>query len=253
MRARLQQPWMEPSSLRRALSWVGPATLVDEVDLRVWRKLSMGALVWQVPARPMDAVAPIGASVSAWALAARWRPRGRVTDEPASWPLALDGHQQRQQRHRGPHGVAHGPADDLRGGEHEHGGQARPALACGDGGDVGQPDAVRRGCLQALSQQLGCHGQAMAAVSRAGPMPPASPRPDAVLAHRPPDPATAAPTTLGAAPRRMHARAAAATHGGAPRCAGSRPRDGGWRWCGGSGVGRAKRGIGWPRLRARGP
>lgn len=45
--------------------------------------------------------------------------------------------------------------------------QGEPALASGDVGDNGQPDAVRRGRLEALRERIWLHGQGVAAVGGA--------------------------------------------------------------------------------------
>jgi len=64
-----------------------------------------------------------------------------VVNKAGAGSLPLRGHDQGGERQLGAPVIAHGPADDLSRRAVEHGCQAPPSLAGGDGGGAGQPDA----------------------------------------------------------------------------------------------------------------
>lgn len=101
--------------------------------------------------------------------------------------------------------VAHGPTDDLAGGEIEHSGQVEPALAGGQVGDVRQPDCVGQGGREELLQEVGGDRQIVTAVGGAGSEPMPCQGPDAMLAHQALHPPAAGRSSLRAQGR-VHPR-----------------------------------------------
>jgi len=136
--------------------------------------------------------------------------------------LPLCGHHQCGERQLGSHMVAHRPAHDLAGRQVEHGGQIQLAFTGRDIGDVGEPDPVRRGCREALRQQVRRNRKIMTAVGRAGPEPAPGQRADAVPAHQPLDTATATPMAIRPQGG-MHSRRPVSPLGGASGAAGHHP------------------------------
>lgn len=68
--------------------------------------------------------------------------------------LPLCSHYQCCQRQLGSHMIAQGPTDDLARRQIKDRLQRQPALAGSDVGDIGQPDPVRRGRREALTEQV---------------------------------------------------------------------------------------------------
>jgi hypothetical protein len=112
--------------------------------------------------------------------------------------LSLGCHQQGRRGQLGAQMVAHRPADHLARRQVEHGGQVKPALVRGYVGDVAEPNLVRRGHLEVLSEQVGRNRQAVAAVGGNGAEAARGNAADAVPAHQALDPATTGGATLGA-------------------------------------------------------
>src|SRR5271170_9067 len=87
--------------------------------------------------------------------------------------------------------LAHRPAHDAAAEQIEHHGQVQPAFASRDIGHVAGPDRVHRGHGEVAREQVGGDRQSMVAVGGAYAKTPLAARPDAVLPHRPLDPALA--------------------------------------------------------------
>ena len=77
--------------------------------------------------------------------------------------LALHRHDEGLEGEPDPHVIAHRPADHLARGEVEGGGEIEPALACWNVGQVAEPNAVLRRCLETLGQKVRRDRQMMAA------------------------------------------------------------------------------------------
>ena len=108
-----------------------PSSLVDELDLVVVEEaLHRGINVTTAGSAHGGRRLHVGELVSV-GLGRVLTAAIQVADEaiPRSFPLGR--HHQGGLRQRGPHVVAHGPTDDLAGGESEDGRQVEPALASG--------------------------------------------------------------------------------------------------------------------------
>ena len=72
------------------------------------------------------------------------------------------------------------PANHLAGRQVEHDRKIQPAFAGGDVADIGEPDAVGRGCVEPLGEQVRRDRQVMTAIGRAWPEASTGQRADAV-------------------------------------------------------------------------
>src|ERR1700688_3098693 len=92
--------------------------------------------------------------------------------------------------------IGHCPADNPAAVQVHDGGQIKPALIGLDVGNVGEPDAIRRGSDEVPIQQVRSDRELVTAVSRAHPPWPRHDGPDAVTAHQSLDAAAAHPAAL---------------------------------------------------------
>jgi hypothetical protein len=135
-----------------------------------------------------------------------------MVDQAAARPLRRDGHRQGCQGQVGAQMVLHRPADNPAAIQVHDGGQIEPAPIGLDVGDVGEPDAVRRGSYEVPIQQVRGDRKLVPAVGGPHPPWPRHDGPDAVMAHQSLDAAAARPAALGLQ-FDMDARAAIASTG----------------------------------------
>jgi hypothetical protein len=77
-----------------------------------------------------------------------------MVDQAGVRPLRRDGHLQCCQRQAGAQMIGHRPTHDPAAVEVHDGGQIEPSLIGLDVGDIGEPDAVRRGRCEVPLKQV---------------------------------------------------------------------------------------------------
>jgi hypothetical protein len=121
-----------------------------------------------------------------------------MMEETGTWPAALKGHGQGRQRQFGAHMIPHRPADHLATEQIDHDGEIQPSLVRSDVGEIGGPDAIRRGWVKVALQAVGRDRPIMVTIGRANPERAGAPGLDAVTPHQTLDAAPADGPSLGA-------------------------------------------------------
>jgi hypothetical protein len=110
-----------------------------------------------------------------------------VMDEPYLWPSLPDRHLECRQDQIGAQMVLHGPAYHPSAEDIENDGQVEKAVVLGRQiGNIGHPEPIWTGCLEAALDQIGCWSRRRIAPSRAHmDQPPAMAAHQTRLAHEP--------------------------------------------------------------------